>query len=182
MKKLHSHTYSPRFQRPIVSRGSFAEGVSRLLNQEGAQEPGYSPEPTRSPHSEPFRGWHGYTFPHKSNPTSAYPRRTNPRGATPPSGHDSSLEAFSSHQRHARVAATACRPTAPSNYANQEFLSYYLGLPSGGPPVTNTTQKGKTNLFHNGLTLLPWVVRMATTLKVPHPVSPRVHTYTNRKQ
>ena len=41
---------------------------------------------------------------------------------------DSSLEAFSFDPAHGSVAALAFPRTARANDANQEFLSYYLGL------------------------------------------------------
>lgn len=46
------------------------------------------------------------------------------------SGHDSSLEAFSSHQTRDRFATTSLQIIASTKDVNQEFLSYYLGLPS----------------------------------------------------
>ena len=44
-------------------------------------------------------------------------------------GHGSSLEAFNSHQKHASDTAISSRRTVTTNDVNQEFLSYYLGLP-----------------------------------------------------
>ena len=50
--------------------------------------------------------------------------RLRAREASPRSGTDSDLEAFSHYPADGSVAALPCRATAKTNYLNQRFLSY----------------------------------------------------------